>query len=48
MINKFKQLNWRQKRDLKAKLKMIYENIVFQVAVAGGFLYLALWIWEQI
>ena len=47
-LRQFKTMNAKQKRDLKNKLSIIYNNIVFQIGVATLFLYGALWLWAWI
>ena len=47
-IKQYKNLNAKQKRDLHNKLSIIYNNIGFQMLVAGVFLYGIFWAFDLI
>lgn len=48
----FKTMNYIQKRDFRVRMKnlkrAILESVFFHAAVAGVFLYVVLYCWEQI
>ena len=44
-IKSFKTMNWKQKKELKAKLKPIHDNVLFHVACLGLALYICLELW---